>query len=73
VRALDAELVRAEFYKGYFAEGATPVAKQTARRQAFHRAVATAADKGVVVTRLVGEKTFIWLATSGHDEGGPAK
>jgi hypothetical protein len=73
VRALDAELVRAEFYKGYFAEGVTPVAKQTARRQAFHRAVATATDKGVVVTRLVGEKTFIWLAVGGHDEGGLAK
>jgi hypothetical protein len=35
--------------------------------------VATATDKGVVVTRLVGEKTFIWLAVGGHDEGGLAK
>jgi AAA domain len=67
VRALDAELVRAEFYKGYFAEGATPAAKQTARRQAFHRAVAAAADKGVIVTRVMGETTYVWLTTKGDE------
>jgi hypothetical protein len=63
VRAVDIEIVRAEFYKSYSAEG-TPVQKQAARRQAFNRAITAAQEKDLVGIREVDGITLIWLARS---------
>ena len=60
VRAVDIELVRAEFYRQYPTDG-NREKKTTARRQAFHRAVKDAQSKGLVATREVEGVQWIWL------------
>jgi hypothetical protein len=61
VRAVDLELVRAEFAKTYPADG-TPAAKSATRRMALNRAVIRAQERGLVGIRDIGTTTFIWLA-----------
>src|SRR5207253_3411395 len=52
VRAVDIELVRAEFYKQYPAEGDAKQKAETRRKQ-FNRAVLDAKDKKLAQTREV--------------------
>ena len=69
VRAVDIEIVRAEFYKSHPASGDD---KAQARKKAFKRAVEDARDKGLIGSRDIGAVTFVWLATplNAHDGGG---
>jgi hypothetical protein len=62
VRAVDAEIVRAEFYKNYVADGDTKEQKQDAKRQAFNRALKTAQAGGLIGVREIGEIQYVWLA-----------
>ena len=62
VRAIDLDLVRAEFCRMYPALEGTPARKNATRRMAFHRAVTGAQGKGLVGIRDIGATTFIWLA-----------
>ena len=64
VRAVDIEVIRAEYYKGYPAEGDAKT-KAAARQKAFRRAVLEAQQKGVIGVRDIGVVTFVWLATTG--------
>jgi hypothetical protein len=64
VRALRLDLVRAEFYKQYVSADGDRAMKMTASRQAFHRAVSAAKDKGLVAVREVDGTDFVWLTTS---------
>jgi hypothetical protein len=67
VRAVDIELVRAEFYKSHPATGDAK-AKSDARRQAFNRAIKDAQAKGLIGSRDIGDVTYVWLARS-DDQG----
>ena len=62
VRACDMELVRAEFYRQYPADG-TEKQKADARRKAFSRSVKETTARGLVASREVDGVQFIWLAT----------
>jgi hypothetical protein len=66
VRACDIEVVRAEFYRQYPADG-TEQQKAEARRKAFNRSVKESIARGVVASREVDGVQLIWLATR---EGG---
>jgi hypothetical protein len=61
VRAVDQEIVRAEFYKSYPADGDAK-AKQNVRRQAFGRALKDAQAKSLIGIREVEAVTYVWLA-----------
>ena len=61
VRALDAELVKREFYRSYLAEGESEKAKRDARWRAFKRATDDAQGKKLIQVREVGGITYIWL------------
>jgi AAA domain/Bifunctional DNA primase/polymerase, N-terminal len=62
VRALDLELVRGQFYKGYPAAEATDVGDKTsARRRAFARAIAEAEALGLIKTWEVDARVCVWL------------
>jgi hypothetical protein len=63
VRAVRLDLVRAEFYKQYVSADGDRAKKKTASRQAFHRAVTAAKDRGLVAVREVDGTDFVWLAT----------
>jgi hypothetical protein len=60
VRAVDIEVVRAEFYKSYPATG-DDAAKKEARKKAFIRAVDAAHNKRLIDSRDIGATTFLWL------------
>jgi hypothetical protein len=60
VRAVDLELVRAEFCRQYVAEG-TPRQKTDARRHAFNRAVKSAQAKALIAMREVDGTQLVWL------------
>jgi hypothetical protein len=60
VRAVDREIVRAEFYKSYPADG-DAVAKQNVRRQAFGRALKDAQARGLIGIREIEGVTYVWL------------
>jgi hypothetical protein len=62
VRAVDIEIVRAEFYKSYPATGDAKQ-KQAARRQAFNRAAKMAQEKELIGVRDIGRVTYVWLAS----------
>jgi hypothetical protein len=62
VRAVDIEIVRAEFYKSYPADG-DHKAKQEVRRKAFRRALTDAQGKNLIGARDIGNVTYLWLAT----------
>jgi hypothetical protein len=61
VRAVDADLVRNEFYRTHLAEG-TPEQKQAAKQKAFRRAVNDAQAKKLVGILDDGNKVWMWLA-----------
>jgi Bifunctional DNA primase/polymerase, N-terminal/AAA domain len=60
VRAVDLELVRAEFNKQYVAEG-TDRKKADTRRHAFNRAIKDAQNKALIATREVAGVQLVWL------------
>jgi hypothetical protein len=62
VRACDLELVRAEYYRQYPAEG-TDKQKQAARRQTFNRHITTAVQRSVATVRELDGVQLIWLTT----------
>jgi hypothetical protein len=62
VRACNIEIVRAEFYRQYPADG-TEQQKAEARRKAFNRSVKESIARGVVASREVDGVQLIWLAT----------
>jgi hypothetical protein len=64
VRAVRIDLVRAEFHKQYVSPDGDRAKKMTASRQAFHRAVTAAKDRGLVAVREIDGTDFVWLATS---------
>jgi hypothetical protein len=66
VKALNVEIVRAEFYKTYFVDDATKEAKGASRKKAFKRAMDDAVARRVVVVREVAAVTYAWLATPDH-------
>jgi hypothetical protein len=61
VRACDVELVRAEFYRQYPAEG-DPQKKAETRRKAFARALKSAQDSTLIMLREIDGTQFVWLA-----------
>jgi hypothetical protein len=70
VRALKVEVVRDEFIRSWPAVGKD---QRDAKTLAFRRALASAIDKQVIVSREIGGEDFVWLAsadppirTSGH-------
>jgi hypothetical protein len=56
VRAVDIEIVRAEFYKNY------PQREKGTREKAWDRALDAADAKVLISTRDIGPTTFIWFA-----------
>jgi AAA domain/Bifunctional DNA primase/polymerase, N-terminal len=68
VCACDLELVRAEFYRQYPADGSEQQ-KADARRKAFGRSVKDAIARGLVMSRQVDGVQFIWLAMQGGTNG----
>ena len=57
------ELVRAEFYRCYLADGDTEAKKAAARQKAFNRAIGDAQGRGVIGLWDLGTATVVWLAT----------
>jgi hypothetical protein len=68
VRACDIELVRAEFYRQYPADG-TEQQKADARRKAFGRTVKESVARSLVTTREVDGVQLIWLNELGPVNG----
>jgi AAA domain len=64
VRALDQEIVRAEFYRNKAADG-TPQQQQAARQKAFRRAVDGARDRQLIGVRVIEPRTWLWFAAPG--------
>jgi hypothetical protein len=62
VKAVDIEIVRAEFCKSYPATG-DAATKKEARRKAFNRATETANHQHLIGSRDIGATTFIWFAS----------
>jgi hypothetical protein len=74
VRTVDVEVVRAEFYKSYAADGDAKQ-KQNTKRQAFNRAVRDAQERSLICVRENGDTTWIWLVQkepAPEDRGGTA-
>lgn len=62
VRAVDLELVRAEFYKTHPGDG-PPGDKNKPRRLAFDRGVTRALNASLIVSREIDGTQFLWLAS----------
>jgi hypothetical protein len=62
MRPVDLEILRAEFYKSYPADG-DPKAKQEVRRKAFGRAIKDAQAKSLIGVRDIDARTYVWLVT----------
>jgi hypothetical protein len=58
VCAVDTELVRAEFYKRYPADGDTEERRQDARRKAYNRSVTGAQQRQLIGVAVVGKVTL---------------
>jgi len=69
VRAVDIEIVRAEFYRSYPAEGDEKT-KRATRQKAFRRAIDNAQSNNLIGVREVGTVTLVWLA---RVQDGPAQ
>jgi RecA/RadA recombinase len=61
VSACDVELVRAEFYRAYPADG-TEQQRSEVRRRQFNRSIRDAVQRSLVVTREIGARQWIWFA-----------
>jgi hypothetical protein len=71
VRGVDVEMVRAEFYRTYVADG-TAEQKQNARRQAFNRAIKAAQERNLIGVYSDTARSVTWFAetpTNAHDSG----
>lgn len=64
VRAVDCDIVRAEFYASYVAEGATEKQKAAARQKAFKRAMDAAQTRELIGYRKIGTTESVWLAAA---------
>jgi hypothetical protein len=62
VRAVDAQIARAEFIKSYPAEGVTPEQRKDAARKAWARAQRFTQAKNLIGIRELEGKVWIWLA-----------
>jgi hypothetical protein len=62
VRAVDQDIIRAEFYRRYPAEGDTDEKRQAARQKAFKRAVEQAQTSHAIGVQVAGDVTLIWPA-----------
>jgi AAA domain/RepB DNA-primase from phage plasmid len=62
IRALDQEIVRAEFYRNKAVDGSQQQ-QQAARQKAFRRAVDSARDRQLIGVRVIDEQTWLWLTT----------
>jgi hypothetical protein len=62
VRAVDTDLVRAEFYKRYPADGDTEEKRQGAKRRAYNRSLTSAQQRHLIGVAVVDKTTLIWLA-----------
>ena len=63
VRAVDIEIVKAEFYKSYPTADIDAKKKQATKRQAFHRAMRDAQERNLIGVREVSGTKWRWLAT----------
>jgi hypothetical protein len=61
VRAIDKELVRAEFYKDYPADGDTHQKRQIARNRALNRSINDAQAAGLIGVREIDLVQYLWL------------
>jgi hypothetical protein len=66
VRAVNIEVVRAEFYKSYPAADADAKKKQATKRQAFNRVIRDAQDRSLIGVREVGGTTLVWFGRATH-------
>jgi hypothetical protein len=69
VRAVDRELIRAEFYKQYPADG-DEKQKAEARRRAFSRAIKDAQAKSLIMVREIGGTQLVWLVAKAEEQAG---
>lgn len=60
INAVDRDLVRAEFYARWPADGDTEAKRQEARRKRFNSGEAEALDRKLVCTREIAGKTLVW-------------
>jgi hypothetical protein len=60
VRAVDRELVRAEFYKRYPADGGTEERRNDAKRKAFNRSLTDAQESKLIGVADVDQLTLVW-------------
>jgi hypothetical protein len=69
VRAVDIEIIRPEFYRGYpAAEAADAKGKQGARQRAFHRGISDAKVANLIGSWEMEGVTYVWLITP-HAQG----
>ena len=61
VRAVDLEIVRAEFYRSYPAEGDDKTKRATGQKP-FRRAIDNAQTNNLIGVREVGTVTLVWLS-----------
>jgi hypothetical protein len=61
VRAVNLEIVRAEFYRSYPADG-DEKAKRATRQKAFRRAIDNALAANLIGVRETGGAQVVWLA-----------
>jgi hypothetical protein len=61
VRALDQEIVRAEFYQSKAVDGTTQEQQKGARQRAFRRTVDYARDRRLIDVRVIKNRTWLWL------------
>src|SRR5262249_35024651 len=61
--------VKTEFLKSYYTKGDTEALKTKAKKAAFVRAVQAASldAKAVIVTRVIDEVEYVWLASARAD------
>lgn len=69
VRAVDRELIRAEFCKQYPADGDTKQ-KAATRRQAFGRAVKLAQSRSLIMVREINDTQLVWFASKEEEPNG---
>lgn len=67
VRAVRQTDVRAEFMAAYPTDGDTPAQQAEARKKAFSRALRSAVDNGLIVTRDVSGLPHLWFAGEGQE------
>jgi hypothetical protein len=72
VKAVDRELLRAEFFKIYSVDGETEQKRKEAKRKQFGRKLSAADEAGLIEVREVKGLDFVWLkepAAAPHHTG----